>query len=452
MGVEQSIAKVRAAVIKMMAGKTYIRPSGLIESLAQETGEPRISVQQALARLSREKWIAGISSNGEAIAKVIIIGDVPPPPPNLQLDAWRTVLDEAGVVDGDIAALTPLYKQLTSFDPVSLREIVAGLLSLRANADKENGQHRFIVSARYLIGSSKLLDAMPALALKAFGVPADRFPNHPRYVVVAGCAQPEAVVLVENPAAFEMAVATSAAKRCAFIATFGFGLSKSQEDYGNQLVNMVEERFSGTITLTREGSSCPTAKELLNHHNIMFWGDLDIAGIQIFQRLKKSIPGLRLSALYQPMLDVIDEPGRSHPYVAAVGKQGQSQMTVTIKNGDTLAEKLLTRCTARGVDQECVSSEQVERLAAHAITFRDEFRDESIPEERSNKMSASHDDARFKLALEMLEKCNAARRKEPPPENESHLWSVAVDMDTNQPVWTPKALEDEYQRLRFSQD
>jgi hypothetical protein len=448
MGVEQSIAKVRAAVIKLMAGKSYVRPTGLVDSLAQETGEPRISVQQALARLSREKWIAGISSNGEAIAAVRIVGDVPPPPPNPHLDAWRTVLDEAGLVDKDIAALTPLYKQLSCFDPVCQREIVAGLLSLRENAEKEDGRHRFVVSARYLIGSSKVLDTMPASALKAFGIPVDRFPNHPLYVVAAGCAKPEAVILIENPAAFEMAVATNAVNHCAFIATFGFGLSKSQEDYGNQLANMVEERFSGSITLTREGSSCPTAKELLNHHNIMFWGDLDIAGIQIYQRLRKSMPRLRLSALYKPMLDAIGYQANSHPYVVAVGKYGQNEMPVSSIGDDAVADWMLAKCMTRGVDQECVLPQQVEQFASHVLAPMDE----SSVVEQSQYMTPNHQDERLESALEVLEKCNAARRTEPPPESEDHLWSVAIDMDTNKPVWTPKALEDEYQRLQFSQD
>lgn len=448
MGVEQSIAKVRAAVIKMMDGKSYVRPSGLMDALVKETGEPPITVRQALARLTHEKWITGISAHGEVIAKVKIIGNVPPSPPNLALDAWRTTLDEIGLEDVDIAALTPLYKQLCCFDSVNQRKIVEGLLSLRENADKESGQHRFTVSARYLIGSSKLLDVMPASTLKVFGIRVDRFPNHPRYVVVAGCAQPEAVVLVENPAAFEMAVATSAAQRCAFIATFGFGLSKTQEDYGKQLADMVEDRFSGTITLMRQGSSCPTARELLCHPNITFWGDLDIAGITIFQRLRKSIPGLQLSALYKPMLDAIAHQSRSHPYVSAVGKPGQKEMSVVSITGDAATEAMLAKCVTRGVDQECVLPEQVERFASLALAPMDV----SIGCRTEQYMIPDHQGERIKSALEMLEKCNAARRTEPPPDSESHLWSVAIDMDTNKPVWTPKALEDEYQRLRFSPD
>lgn len=369
MGVEQSVAAVRAAVIKMMGGKSYLRPSGLVESLAQETGESRISVQQALARLSREKWIAGVAANGEPFAAVKITGEVPPPPSNPELDRWRRVLDHAGLDEQDVAALLPLHKGLACFDAGHQQAILQGLRNLRENVEDEAGRHRFVVSARYLVGSSKLLDAMPAAALKAFGIRVDRFPSHPLYVVAAGCAKPETVVLVENPAAFEQAVATGAAQRCAFIATFGFGLSKGEDDYGRQLTGLVEERFAGAITLVREGSSCPTARELLNHPNITFWGDLDVAGIEIFQRLRRAVPGLRVSALYQPMLEALGRPDGSHPYVPSVGKQGQYDRDMVVRCEDRITERLIAKCAMRGVDQECVQPVQIEQHAAYALVL-----------------------------------------------------------------------------------
>lgn len=367
MAFEQSVAAVRAAVIKLMGGKTYLRPAGLAESIIQETGESPITVRQSLARLVREKWIEGVTTLGDPVGQVRIIGNVPPPPPNPDLECWLVVLNDANLGVEDKAALLPLYKPLACFGAAFQHDILQGLLRLRDNMEKEAGRHRFVVSARYLVGSSKLLDSMPSVALKAFGIQVDRFPGHPLYVVAAGCANPEAVVLVENPAAFEMAVATGAAQRCAFIATFGFGLSKGEEDYGRQLAGLVEERFAGAITLVREGSSCPTAKELLNHPNVTFWGDLDVAGVEIFQRLRRVIPNLHLSALYKPMLEAIDGPGSAHPYVLTVGKQGQHGRYESVLGEDSITEEILTRCSIRGVDQESVLPEQIETLAAYNL-------------------------------------------------------------------------------------
>lgn len=365
----QSVARVRAAIIKLMGGKSYLRPAGLVESLIKETGETSITIRQALARLVREKWLDGVSALGEPVGQVKITGEVPPPPPNPDLDRWRSVLQDVGVLEQDTATLLPLYKSLACFHAATQRHVLQGLLRLRENMEQEAGRHRFVVSAGYLIGSSKLLDALPASALKAFGIQVDRFPRHPLYVVVAGCAKPETVVLVENPAAFEMAVATGAVRRCAFIATFGFGLSKTEDDYGKQLANMVEERFAGAITLMREGSSCPTAKELLNHPNITFWGDLDIAGVEIFLRLRRSIPGLRLSALYQPMLEGLDVQPSAHPYVSAVGKNGQLDRYRRDLWEEDIASAVIAKCTTRAVDQEYVSPEYVEQYAGQALVL-----------------------------------------------------------------------------------
>lgn len=136
-------------------------------------------------------------------------------------------------------------------------------------------------------------------------------------------------MLVENPTAFELAATTSAVDRCAFIATFGFGLNKVSEDFGNQLAGMVEEGFSQAVTLVREGSRTPSARELLSHPNITFWGDLDIAGMQIFERIAKRLPRLQLSALYGPMIDAITKDDDRHPYVAATGKPGQATFLST---------------------------------------------------------------------------------------------------------------------------
>jgi len=364
-----SISAVRAALIKLMGGKAYLRPSGLVESLARETGETLITVRQALARLAREKWIEGVTAHGDPVRQVKIIGAVPAPPKNPDLDRWKDLLNEAGLNEGDRAVLLPLHKPLGCFDKSDQRSVLDGLLRLRENLGQEVGRHRFVVSARYLLGSSKLLDSLPAAALKAFGIQVDRFPNHPLYVVAAGCVKPETVILVENPAAFEMAVTTNAAQRCAFIATFGFGLSKSEDDYGRQLASMVEERFSGAITLIREGSACPPARELLNYPQITFWGDLDVAGIEIFQRLKRAIPSLRLSALYMPMLEAMNKLSGSHPYVLAAGKPGQLERHISVRCEDTVTEKLLARCAMRGVDQECVQPAQIEQHAAYELAL-----------------------------------------------------------------------------------
>lgn len=360
MGLEVQIERVRASLIRMMGRKSYLRPAGLIEAVAKDIEDSQLTVRQCIGRLAKEGWLQGASADGIPYGQVRIV-DYAPPPPDPALERWKDAMGKAGMNACDIESLYPLGTKLEQFTDEEQVSILNGLLMLRSKRDEERGHHRFVVSAKYLLGSSKLLDELPAVALRKFGIETDDFPGHPQYVVVAGGAHPEAVILVENPAAFELAISTKAAERYAFIATFGFGLSKSQEEYGNQLVSMVDGRFANTITLKREGSMCPTAKELLSHPQITFWGDLDLAGMQIYLRLKRSIPGIMLSALYRPMVEAITAHDSSHPYVKAVGKLGQDGMPASYDN--QLVMELLALCQNRGVDQETVNAAKIEELA-----------------------------------------------------------------------------------------
>jgi len=353
--------------MKKMGRKSHLRHTNLMEALTQETGESRLTIMQALSTLSREGWIEGIAPNGMPVGNVKIVGARPEEDKHPACERWQRVMSESGMPENEQRTLLPLFNKLEDFDSEDMIHVLGGLCDLRANAEEERGRHRFLVSAQYLKGSSKLLDSLPSLVLKAFGINPDWFPSHPLYVVVAGSSNPDTVVLVENPAAFEMAITTRAVEHCAFIVTFGFGLSTSQEDYGNQLAAMVEDRFSHAISLVREGSSCPSATALLAHPNITFWGDLDLAGIQIYLRLKKQIQQVSLSGIYAPMVKAIGHTRKTHPYVAATGKQGQRAMSVRNSTGEHLVEHLLCLTSARGVDQECVTSEEIETLATFKL-------------------------------------------------------------------------------------
>lgn len=369
MGLEDSVERVRDVLIKRMGGKSYLRHKGILEAISSDLGESTLTVRQCMGRLAKESWLEGVSPDGMPFAQIKIIGYVPVAPIDPDYQRWLGVMTNKGVVAHDLDALAPLSAKLASFSDSEMAHILDGLLQLRDNLPDESGRHRFLVSAKYLLASSKLLDVLPALALRAFGISVDDFPNHPLYVVVAGCSNPEAVILVENPAAFELAVRTQAIRKCAFIATFGFGLSKSQEDYGNQLAFMAEERFANAITLMREGASCPTAKELLNHPRITFWGDLDVAGIQIFERLANRIPQIRLSALYEPMIEAVNISQSRHPYVSAVGKSGQKEKCF----GQPLrqdAKFIREYCEQWAVDQEIVSGQDIEKLAGLVLESR----------------------------------------------------------------------------------
>lgn len=357
------IESVKATIIKKMEGKSFLLPNGLISSLAKASSQDPLAVKQVLARLSKSGWLDGVSQDGTPFAQVRILGHVPEKQVDPLQSLWLTAMRSEALNEDEILALAGSWKNLSGLELDDMCALVAGLKKLKQDQATLNGLSAYLVSAKHFLGSSKLLGMIPNKCLTAFGIAPSQFQSHPPYVVTGGCAQPETVVLVENPAAFELAMTTAAAQRCAFIVTYGFGLSKTDNEYGNQLARLVTSGFSGAITLMREGSSCPPVRELFNHPNITFWGDLDPAGIQIYLRLKQQLTHLELSALYRPMIAMLDIPACSHPYVTGTGKYGQVDMQVKCPEDDEVTSRLLKRCSTRGVDQECVSSDDILKFA-----------------------------------------------------------------------------------------
>ena len=356
---------VIAHELRRLTSKTNeLQGGSLVERLMRATKLDAASVRIHLKEFRDRGWIqaSSWSATDNPIGRITI--SLPPPPEAVWCEPWRATLTNCSdLTDEDRNAIFDCGAVLSDMDSKELPKIINGLIRLRSNQHLLGRTPEFIVSARNLLGSSKMLGKLGARALRAFGIDLSLFPGHPLYVVTAGPSNPQAVMLVENPAAFELATRTAVVERCALIVTFGFGLSKASEDYGNQLATMVENGLSGSITLMREGSSAPPARELLKHENITFWGDLDIAGIQIYERIAKHIPSLQLSALYRPMIDAVTEGENRHPYVTAVGKSGQTMFAASRED----SKAMLRHCSKWAVDQEFVTESQIDALAGEAI-------------------------------------------------------------------------------------
>jgi hypothetical protein len=274
---------------------------------------------------------------------------------------WQDILaNDSRLTDENKIVLYSLGGSLDGFSEESMRNLIGGLVQLKKDQGNLSGKMAFSVSAEHLLGSSKLLSTLDKKVLKAFGINADSFVQRPPYIVIGGqYSAPKAIILVENPVAFESAVGTSAADKCVFVCTFGFGLSGVGNDYGFQLASVVET--GNAIILQRTPGASISLKDLLKYSNVHFWGDLDIAGMQIFERLSVRIPQIRLSALYAPMIEAASDPNRRHPYVVAVGKSGQTDKNVRFNRKD--AEAILKHCENWAVDQEIVNESDIQKLA-----------------------------------------------------------------------------------------
>lgn len=337
-----------------------IRASGVVAGLCRDIADNPVAIRKALKALKAEGQIEySADARGEPISGYITV---------VRLETivseheqrWHEVIASCGISEDEQQALSTLASSMNGFSSVQMLAIINGLIQLRADQDRISGQMLFNVSARYLLGSSKLLSTLNWRSLKAFGINVEIFPDRPPYLIVGGDGKdPQAVILVENPVAFENAMQSGAAKRCTFVCTMGFGLSHRGEDYGSQLVGAIET--GDYILLRRNEGGWQDAKAILFHPELHFWGDLDLAAAQIFDRISRRLPQAKLSAIYQPMINAAGNPNTRHPYVSAVAKDGQKSFTSSRAD----ITQLLDYCGNCAVDQEIVTIEEIGMLAGH---------------------------------------------------------------------------------------
>ncbi|OLO08463.1 hypothetical protein BTW08_06930 [Salinicola sp. MH3R3-1] len=217
------------------------------------------------------------------------------------------------------------------------RRLSEGLRRLASDAPEIYELTAFQASARYLLGSSKLLGSFPLLA-RAFGIDTNRFARPVVRVLISSPDNPDSLLLIENPQSFDQACRCGLDRRVALVCSFGYGLSLAEA------LDRPDD-----VRLIGDGQSTPGLSDLLALPQPSYWGDLDPEGFRIYRRLKHSIPELALSALYDPMIDAM-AAGVSHPLSQATGKRGQVG-----------AEK------ARGLDQEYLEDGVIGVLAGQTI-------------------------------------------------------------------------------------
>lgn len=327
------------------------RGGALERALADKLRVSAFEVREALGQLVQEgavsgQWHPQIGFTGMVDIHLSPLEEGPQ-------KAWTEAMRNAGMADDDIKSLKPCAAVLEGLTPSEMTRLASGLLALRERQAQHNGERRYRVSARYLLGSSKALDHLPSSALCTFGIDMERFPKAPAYIMVAGPKSPHQVILVENPQAFEEGV-KARLEDTAWIATQGYGLARNGDAFGRQLVRLVED--DDLVPLVRAGSP-PSLEQLLSHDRLFFWGDLDPAGLDIFMRLKKQLPKLQLSGIYRIMLKRLQNHC-GHPLVLLTGKDGQ-----TACSASGLPQELVQSCSALGLDQEIITSSEI---ASHA--------------------------------------------------------------------------------------
>lgn len=355
---EASLQRVREVLARLCKSSTTLRPANLVERVSKRAKLSMAEASVALTALhERGELICQDWFKGQPYGNVTL--NLAQSPQNPTVEHWLAAMVVAGYTEDEQRALLSAAEPLADLDVSDLIRVAQGLKRLKADQATLKGEGRFPVSARYLLGSSKLLDALPAYALSAFGINLGLFNKAISYVIVAGPPEPECVILVENPQAMETALQAEL-PHIAWVATFGYGLSMAGEEYGRQLAAILEDSNRRICPLIRAGAP-PSLDRLLSHPKLHFWGDLDPEGLRIYNRIKSQFPTLELSALYAAMLMNLERDDGHHPYIRLVAKEGQARWN----SKDRVLQYLMECCMERGVDQEALEIDMISRFAGH---------------------------------------------------------------------------------------
>lgn len=359
--------KVLAQLRKMVGTSGKLRTSSCIPKLAGALKLSRIAVDEAIRDLYRARLLLYQADNRELPISGVISVVLELTAHNPQEVIWREALAESGLPKEIVEELSSLSSYLGGITPEDLAALARVLRKLSEADTTKLDDAGFNVSARHLQGSSKVLSMMSNRMMNMLGLPLHLRTPSPRYVICAGPANPVATLLIENPRAFENAVRCRLSDEVALICTYGFGLSHLGEDW--QQASTTHEH---PILVVREGVP-PSLNELLNAQKVFFWGDLDLAAISIFRTLRRTVPHLQMSLIYEAMLPMVQDLELSHPYADIFDKSGQvkdlSIKYSTPQDLDLVSLAIWQACQTRAVDQEAISDLIIRSHGAFPLTL-----------------------------------------------------------------------------------
>ncbi len=345
--------QVYSTVLKMASGNT-IRTTTVMDGLGNRLGFGQIEVKEALRELYRARLLQYHADNQDLPISGLITVIRPIKEPSAHERLWTQALNESSMSEGAKDALQALRTKLPDLSVKDMRVLAESLAKLEAISATGCEDAGFNVSARQIMGGSKVLANLAPKMLQALGLsPRLQIPS-PRYVICAGPPHPAATLLIENPRAFENAVRSGLCKTVALVCTYGFGLSYLGQAWDSEALE--NDR---PVQIVRAGVPPPIAS-LLKAENVFLWADLDVAALNIFRSLKTAIPQLRFSRIYESMMRMALEDEKSHPYATIFEKDGQTPIAeATFQSSDRVVQAIAESCRLRAVDQESVVEAEI---------------------------------------------------------------------------------------------
>lgn len=350
-----------ASLLKMAKG-TSIRTTTLMEGLRRRLGVDQIEVKGLVRELYRARLLHYTPDRQELPASGLIEIVRPEKTVSPAEQQWIQALAQSSLSTKAKHALEPFYARVSDLSNADMDSLAGCLAELASQDIAGMDGAGFNVSARAIMGGSKVLSTLDSKAMQALGLPARLKTSSPKYVVCAGPPAPVATLLIENPRAFENAVRSGLGEAVALVCTYGFGLSYLGQAW-------IEDMHSEDkpIQIIRAGAPA-SLSELLQAQRVYLWADLDLAALSIYKSLKSAIPQLQFSAIYQVMMEMVRNVKRSHPYAAIFEKDGQASNTISVVDAtDPVVNVLWESCKLRAVDQEAVSESDILRHGGRSL-------------------------------------------------------------------------------------
>jgi hypothetical protein len=351
--------QVLKALIRM-ARKGRPLASTVNRRLVVQLGVDSLAVAEALRelyRLDRVRYTP--DTRGQPVSGYI---EVVLPDVDIQAHhvAWRMALENAGFGQEVASVLLGLAAKLQDMEECDMALLAVALknVSLLVKADGSGANEAgFNVSARRIMSGSKVLSMLSERMLTSLGLPLRLHLSSPRYLIYAGPPGASTTLLIENPRAFENAIRAGLAQSASLVCTYGFSMAYIGQDW---LHGAQSSAHDAPIILPRVGTA-PSFRELFAVEHVMFWGDLDVAGLAIYKAYASSLPTLKLSGIYRAMTRMLANAETSHPYCALFDKAGQAVLARSLAGSHetSAGHELFRLCTERAVDQEAVTDEDI---------------------------------------------------------------------------------------------
>ena len=329
----------------------------MMGNLGQVLGVDQMEVKGAVRELYRSGLIKYMPDRQELPVSGMVEIVRPEKTVSVTEKEWSHALDVSDMSGKAKEVLRPLFWKVSDLPAEDMDILTRALARLESTDGSGISDAGFNVSARTIMGGSKVLANLAPKMLDALGLPARLQTSSPRYVICAGPANPEATLLIENPRAFENAVRSGLGDFLTLVCTHGFGLS-----YLGQAWREDAHTEDKPIQIIRAGTPGPLTSLLLADR-VFLWADLDLAALRIFRSLITAVPQLKFSGIYEVMIEMAQDSGKSHPYAAIFEKDGQTQVAASVFDAsDAVAQTILKSCLMRAVDQEAVVEHDILRL------------------------------------------------------------------------------------------